>query len=77
MHLSHPIFLELSRQAEEYGFSAAPGPIMLPCDEDRFVGVLHHVSFSAAKGRWCNPRGGEDGRRMVVEESVLATPPWR
>jgi SAUR family protein len=60
-HLSHPTFLDLLRQAEEYDFSAASGPIVLPCDEDRFLGVLHHVSSSAAKGRWCNPRGGEDG----------------
>ncbi|XP_066350610.1 uncharacterized protein, partial [Miscanthus floridulus] len=32
-HLSHLAFLELLRQAEEYGFPAAPGPIALPCDE--------------------------------------------
>ena len=47
-HLSHPAFLELLRQAEEYGFPAAPGPIALPCDEDHFLDVLHRVSSSPA-----------------------------
>jgi SAUR family protein len=47
-HLNHPAFRGLLRQAEEeYGFPAASGPITLPCDEDRFLDVLHRVSSSS------------------------------
>ncbi|XP_066343100.1 auxin-responsive protein SAUR21-like [Miscanthus floridulus] len=59
-HLSHPAFLELLRLAEEeYGFPAAPGPITLPCDEDRFLDVLHRVSSSSC---CCGPLAARRGR---------------
>jgi SAUR family protein len=73
-HLSHPAFLELLRQAEEeYGFPAAAGPIALPCDEDRFLDVLHYVS-SSASGRSCVPaaarRGRGDARPLLLGMAV-------
>jgi SAUR family protein len=75
-HLSHLAFLELLRQAEEeYGFPAAPVPIALLCDEDRFLDVLHRASSAAS---CCGPtaarRGGGDARPllrgMAVEKLV-------
>uniref|UniRef100_A0A0D9WAR7 Auxin-responsive protein n=1 Tax=Leersia perrieri TaxID=77586 RepID=A0A0D9WAR7_9ORYZ len=48
VHLNHPAFRELLREAEEeYGFpSGASGPVSLPCDEDHFRDVLRRVSSS-------------------------------
>ncbi|CAD6259189.1 unnamed protein product [Miscanthus lutarioriparius] len=76
-HLSHPTFLELLRQAEEeYGFSAVPGSIALPCDEDRFLDVLRRVSPPpvAAAGPAAARRGRGDVRPllrgMAVEKLV-------
>ncbi|WVZ87553.1 hypothetical protein U9M48_034172 [Paspalum notatum var. saurae] len=80
-HLTHPAFLELLRQAEEeYGFPAAAGPIALPCDEDRFLDVLHRVSSPAAASCCCGPaaavwrgRGGDARpllQGMAVEKLV-------
>ena len=63
-HLSHPAFLELLRQAEEeYGFPAAPGPIALPCDEDRFLDVLRRVPPSCCC--CCGPAAARRGRGDV------------
>jgi SAUR family protein len=81
-HLSHPAFLELLRQAEEeYGFPAAPGPVALPCDEDRFLDVLRRVTSSASfSSRSCGPvvadrRARGDARPllrgMAVERNLV------
>jgi SAUR family protein len=81
-HLSHPAFLELLRQAEEeYGFPAAPGPVALPCDEDRFLDVLRRVTSSASfSSHSCGPvvadrRARGDARPllrgMAVERNLV------
>jgi hypothetical protein len=54
-HLSHPLFRELPRQAEEYGFppgGAGAGPVALPCDEGLFGHVLRHLSSSSTPSRF-------------------------
>ncbi|KAJ1273309.1 hypothetical protein BS78_06G270300 [Paspalum vaginatum] len=78
-HLSHPAFLELLRQAEEeYGFPAAAGPIALPCDEDRFLDVLHRVSSPAASC-CCGPaavRRGRGDARLLLQGMAVEKLVW-
>ncbi|PWZ04384.1 Auxin-induced protein 10A5 [Zea mays] len=76
-HLSHPAFLELLRQAEEeYGFPAAPGPVALPCDEDRFLDALRRVTSSASFSSCsCGPvvadrRARGDARPLLRDMAV-------
>ncbi|CAL9087773.1 unnamed protein product [Musa textilis] len=49
VHLNHPAFRELLRQAEEeYGFPSRPGPLCLPCDESLFQDLLRLISSSSS-----------------------------
>ncbi|WOK95338.1 hypothetical protein Cni_G04045 [Canna indica] len=54
-HLNHPVFRQLLRQAEEeYGFSARPGPLSLPCDESLFEDALRLISNNSSAPRFTN-----------------------
>ncbi|KAK4423963.1 Auxin-responsive protein SAUR32 [Sesamum alatum] len=44
-YVNHPLFRELLEEAEsEYGYSSE-GPLLLPCQVDRFLGVINHMDF--------------------------------
>ncbi|KAK4399592.1 Auxin-responsive protein SAUR32 [Sesamum angolense] len=54
-YVNHPLFRDLLEEAEsEYGYSSE-GPLQLPCEVDRFLGVLDQMDFedntSKHKGR--------------------------
>ncbi|KAL2233737.1 auxin-responsive protein SAUR72-like [Sesamum indicum] len=44
-YVNHPLFRDLLEEAEsEYGYSSE-GPLLLPCEVDRFLGVLDQMDF--------------------------------